>query len=147
MSAYAPYTTPTFAQLKQSLAFRLNNASFWTDAELGAYLTESLRTWNSLTGLWLASFVFQTSNGGTWYFVPSLTNSPRPYTVTDSDIYTVMEYHLLEPPTGGTWTGTSQFTISQLSQALQRQRDWLMQYAAIGVNNVTVPWGNSRRFS
>lgn len=147
MSAYAPYATPTFAQLKQSLALRLNNSQFWTDAELGVYITESLRTWNSLTGIWLASFVFQTANGGTWYFVPSLNNSPRPYTVTDTDIYTAMEYHLLEPPTGGAWTGTSQFTIAQLSQALQRQRDWLMQHAALGVNNIQVAWSDGRRFT
>jgi hypothetical protein len=39
----------------------------------------------------------------------------------------MMEYMLLEPPTGGTWTGTSQFTISDLSQALQRRRDEMLQ--------------------
>jgi hypothetical protein len=39
----------------------------------------------------------------------------------------MMEYHLLEPPSGGTWTGTSQFTISDFSQALQRHRDEMLQ--------------------
>ncbi len=34
---------------------------------------------------------------------------------------------LLEPPSGQTWTGTSQFTISDLSQALQRRRDEMIQ--------------------
>jgi hypothetical protein len=38
-----------------------------------------------------------------------------------------MEYHLLEPPSGGTWTGTSQFTIADLSLALQRCRDEAIQ--------------------
>jgi hypothetical protein len=38
-----------------------------------------------------------------------------------------MEYMLLEPPSGGTWSGTSQFSISVLSQALQRRRDEMIQ--------------------
>jgi hypothetical protein len=40
-----------------------------------------------------------------------------------------MEYMLLEPSTSGVWTGTSQFTISDLSQALQRRRDEIIQYS------------------
>jgi len=38
-----------------------------------------------------------------------------------------MEMMLLEPPTGGTWTGTNQFNINDLSQALQTRRDEMLQ--------------------
>jgi hypothetical protein len=38
-----------------------------------------------------------------------------------------MESMLLEPPSGGTWTGTIQFSIADLSQALQRRRDEMIQ--------------------
>jgi hypothetical protein len=38
-----------------------------------------------------------------------------------------MEMMLLEPPTGQVWTGTNQFQISDLSQALQRRRDEMIQ--------------------
>jgi hypothetical protein len=56
-----------------------------------------------------------------------LSGSPRKRTLYDTDAYTEMEYMLLEPPSGGTWTGTNQFSISTLSQALQRRRDEIIQ--------------------
>ena len=62
-----------------------------------------------------------------WVSLGSLSNSPRLRTITDTNCYTQMQYMLLEPPTGGTWTGTSQFSLSDLSQALQGKRDEMMQ--------------------
>ena len=54
--------------------------------------------------------------------------SPRYQTLTDSYLYEVAQYHLLEPPTGnGTWTGTSQFSLADFTQALQRRRDQILQ--------------------
>jgi hypothetical protein len=38
-----------------------------------------------------------------------------------------MQMMLLEPPSGGIWTGTNQFSISVMSQALQRRRDEIIQ--------------------
>jgi hypothetical protein len=51
----------------------------------------------------------------------------RGYTVTNWQIITEIEYMLLEPPTPTVWTGTDQFTLSQVNQALQRRRDLFLQ--------------------
>ena len=55
----------------------------------------------------------------------------------DSQCYTLMEYQLLEPPTGGVWTGTTQFALSDLQNALQRRRDEMIQVSAC--NDVLMP--------
>jgi hypothetical protein len=148
----------TYAAARSLLAGRLADPSktFWTDAEIGIYLQEALRTWNALTEQWNANFSFLTSGGGgygvggygqggygsgggavTWYDISQLSNSPRARTLHDSDLYTIMEYHLLEPPTGAMWTGTSQFSIADLQGALQRRRDEVIQVA--GCNLAQLP--------
>jgi hypothetical protein len=80
---------------------------------------------NVLTFTWKQDFVFNATN--LWNSLATLPNSPRQRTLTDTNCYTQMEYMLLEPPTGGTWTGTSQFTINDFSTALQHRRDEMLQ--------------------
>jgi hypothetical protein len=46
----------------------------------------------------------------------------------------MLEWYLLEPPSGGAWTGTNQFSISDLSNALQSRRNEVLQISAC--NNV-----------
>jgi hypothetical protein len=75
--------------------------------------------------MWRQDFNYNSSI--LWNSLGSLTGSPRLRTLTDTYAYTEMEYMLLEPPSGGTWSGTSQFSISVLSQALQRRRDEMIQ--------------------
>lgn len=121
----------TYATGRQQLAKRLADPSnaFWTDAELGLYLCESLRVWNALTFTWKTPFTFSVAaaSDAVWYSLGTLAGSPRSRTQTDSAVYTLTEYHLLEPPTGGLWTGTSQFAIADLALALQRCRDEAIQ--------------------
>ena len=106
-------------------------APFWTQAELQIYIINALRTWNALTEQWPVDFVFPTSSATTWYNTSTLAGSPRLRTVTDNEIYTLMQYMLLEPPTGaGTWTGTNQFDLASLQFALQRRRDEVIQATA-----------------
>jgi hypothetical protein len=139
----------TYLQTRQALAARLAdpNNQFWTDQENGLYIIEALRTWNALTEIWNAQFAFTATNAGTWYNLSTMANSPRLRTVTDVNLYTMMEYHLLEPPTGATWTGTSQFSIGDLSGALQRRRDEMIQESGCNIqlipNLPSTP--NSRR--
>jgi len=132
------YQWLTFAAARQALAGRLAdpNKVFWTDNELGLYLIESLRTWNALTEIWNTTFAFTPTSAQVWYNLSILGGSPRTRTVTASDLYTMMQYHLLEPPTGGTWTGTSQFSIDDLSGALQRRRDEMIQASGCNLNQV-----------
>jgi hypothetical protein len=128
-----------FSTARQMLADRLADPTnvFWLDAENGLYITEALRVWNALTEVWVADCVFPATPSKVWYDLSTLANSPRLRTVTDTSLYTLMEYHLLEPPSGGAWTGTSQFSISDLSGALQRRRDEMIQ--ASGCNLSQLP--------
>lgn len=133
------YQWITYAQARQALAARLAdpNNLFWADAENGVYLKESLRTWNALTEVWNADYVFTPNPARVWYDISVDPSSPRFRTITSNDVFSTIEYHLLEPATGGTWTGTSQFSINDLSGALQRRRDEMIQ--AAGCNVQVVP--------
>lgn len=121
------YEWINFVTGRQELAQRLYDESeVWTtDAELGIYIQMALRIFNVMTFTWKTDFVFNPNS--LWTALGSLANSPRLRTATDTNCYTIMQYMLLEPPTGGTWTGTPQFSIADLAQALQRRRDEVLQ--------------------
>lgn len=118
----------------------------WPKNEIYAYLFESLRVWNALTALWASPSPNQagaftvplnppfTQN----WFAANGTGSPRQPTLTDNDVYTLIEYHLLEPPTGSTWTGTDQFNITDLAQAMSRRRNEILQMAACNMVESTL---------
>jgi hypothetical protein len=132
------YQWITYSQARQALAARLAdpNNVFWADAELGVYLVEALRTWNALTEFWNFTFAFTASSAQTWYNISQITGSPRLRTVLDTDLYKTMQYHLLEPPSGGPWTGTSQFSIADFSGALQRRRDEMIQVSGCNIQQL-----------
>src|SRR6516165_5898452 len=117
------YQWLTYLDARNQLSQRLyDTAKSWTtDAELGIYIQQALRLFNCLTSWWKTDYTF--NPWSVWNSFGLLADSPRKRTVTDIDCYTIMEYLLLEPPTGGTWTGTPQFDISNLSEALQKRRD------------------------
>jgi len=123
----ASYAWLQYAAARQQLAARLADPGkvFWSDAELGIYMCQALRMFNALTFTWKTEYVFFSSS--LWNSFATLAGSPRLRTLTDTYAYTELEYMLLEPPTGNTWTGTSQFGIADLSQALQRRRDEILQ--------------------
>ena len=122
------YSWLTFSQAIAQLAQRLNDSAniFWTQAELQIYITQSLRMYNSLCWQWRVNFNY-TDPVNLWNSLGLLSGSPRQRTLYDTYAYTEMQYMLLEPATGQTWTGTSQFNISVMSQALQRRRDEMLQ--------------------
>jgi len=133
---------PKFSDAKNALAARLadQNFVFWTNVEVGIYLIEALRTWNALTEIWTSNFAFNTTPAGIWYDLTQIQGSPRLRTLQDTDLYTVMQYHLLEPPSGGgTWSGTSQFSLSDLQNALQRRRDEMIQRTACYLAIYSIP--------
>lgn len=164
----SPYSFLTWLQAQEALALRLNDTAMvrWVKAELILYLAEALREWNCLAqpGTWIqdVSFVYTQPNPATlpaWQSTGNSVNSqvgsnptsPRTQTLTDSDVYTVAQYHLLEPPTGnGTWTGTNQFSLDDFTQALEGKRDMILQATGCnvapislsltpGVNRVNLP--------
>jgi len=134
------YSWLTYVTARQELASRLAiegslSNTFWTDAELGLYIKKALRMFNALTFTWKKDFVYNSTS--LWNSLGLLAGSPRLRTLTDTDAYKMIEYHLLEPPTGGTWTGTNQFNLSDISQALQRRRDEMLQMSGCNYNLLT----------
>lgn len=137
----APFSWLTFNQAIAELALRLGDESnvFWTATELGLYITESLRVWNALTAYWAAAYPLSfTQTTANWYAANG-TGSPRLQTLTDADVYTLIEYHLIEPATGSTWTGTDQFSITDLSQACSRRRNEILQASACNMAESSLP--------
>lgn len=135
------YTWINYVQARAALAQRLSDTGnvFWTDAENGLYLQEALRTWGALTEIWNMDFSFTaTPSMGTWISLQGISGYPRVPILTDSNLYTMMQYHLLEQPTGGnTWTGTSQFSLAALQAALQRRRDEVIQVSGCNLARLT----------
>jgi hypothetical protein len=150
----SPYAAITFGQAKQTLlADRLNSTGvdFWTNAEVGIYITEALRMWNCLTQQFVQDFtatytpssaVWQSTGNSVNGLVGANPTSPRLQTLFDSFVYTVAQFHLLEPPVGsGPWTGTTQYTIADFTQAFQRRRDLILQLVGCNIGPFSLTFG------
>ena len=124
------YTYLTKAQMRQALAARLDDPAmvYWVSAELDLYNAEALRTWQSETRYWRDTFSFNTrplsAPVNAFYDLTQVSNTLIPFTLKDTDLESQMCYNLIEKqPSAGVWQGTDQFTIYDLTQALQRRRD------------------------
>jgi hypothetical protein len=128
-------------QATAALQGRLQSISFWTVPELQLYLQDALRFWNALTETWRLDYALTPqTTPNLWNNLGTLAGNPRTRTVTDADLYTRMEYMLLEPPTGaGTWTGTNQFNLASMQYALSKCRDEVIQVAACNMAVLTLP--------
>jgi hypothetical protein len=120
-----PYTAPTLLQLRTALAAELQDPTniFWTSAELTVYIQEALRTWNVMAAWYRDRMVFNTTSAIPFYDLSAVPATLIPYTVTDQYLFEEIEYHLLEPPSPGVWTGSEQFVAQDLTTALQQTRD------------------------
>lgn len=133
------YNYITLVQAEQLLANRLYDSTmtFWKKAELKLYLLEALRTWNALTAQWVADYTQNLSSSSPNWLPLNVAGSPREYTVTDADLYTIIQYHLLEPVVGASpWTGTPQFSLSDLTNAFSNRQNELLQATACNVQNL-----------
>lgn len=141
LTAQAPVTiTSLQAGLRARLGVPLN--PYWSDPELHLYVVEALRTWNLLTRHWRKRVAFQASPGILFYDLSNevFTNPVLlPYTVRDVDLIPTLEYHLLEPPSPAVWTGSEMFTLSDLTNALQRRRDQFLLETGCVILQYTLP--------
>jgi len=112
---------------------------FWSPPELRLYVQEALRTWNAATGYYRDRVVFQTQTGIPFYDLPTKAPARLGYTVTDRDLMTLIEYHLLEPPTPTVWTGTEMFDLPSITQAMERRRDQFLAETGAVVTHSTEP--------
>lgn len=136
----SPYSYITFLQARNNLAAKLYDSGkvFWTDTELKLYLVEALRTFNALTGFWIADYAFTVSNITAPWFRTSTVPSPRQYTLTDADLYTIVLYHIMEAQlAAGLWQGTGQFTVTDLTQAYEQRQNEILTIAAGNVQNLS----------
>jgi hypothetical protein len=119
------YTHTTFLQAKNQLAARLRDSSklFWTDAELGGLIADAMYTWQLLTGYWRDRGVFNTAAGSLFYDLHTVLPALLGMTITTQQAVGAMQYMLLEPATPALWTGTSMFTLADISTALQNRRN------------------------
>lgn len=128
------YSFITFAQAKTALAQRLTDLTkqFWSDTELGAYISESLQSFNALANFYRQEFTFNSQANITWYDlkdISQLPNTLRAITETDLTLVSLIEYHLLEPQTASyplTWTGSLQFSLTDILNAIQQVRDEIL---------------------
>jgi hypothetical protein len=124
------------------LSSRLSDTpqSFTVAAEVPLYLALAMRLWNAMTGFWVVEMPVSLTPplASNWQQVNG-SNSPRQQTQTDVSLYTLIEYMLLEPPSGGTWTGTPQFNIGMLAQAVQGRRDEALQAGASNMVEISLP--------
>jgi hypothetical protein len=148
------YDWLTFAQAKSQLAQRLDDLGnvHWSDVENGLYIQEALTTWQALTGYWRDRGVFTLTASTPFYDVTTLLRNGGgvlilQYTTTDADLVKIIEYQLLEPPTIP-WTGTNQFTLAELTDALEGTRDnFLVESGCVITHSVVnVPPAPDGRF-
>lgn len=129
----ATYTWLTKTAAISSLQGRLNNSSFWTSAELYKYIVEALRHFNGLCEQWNSTLAL-TNADGQWINTGTLSSSPRLRSVTDQSLYDQMCYMLLEPQlSSGAWAGSTQFTLAQLQDALQKRCQEVIQETSCNI--------------
>ena len=105
----------------------LNGIYFSQPNQLLQCLVESLRFFQSLTGSYKQKITFAASPNVNYYDLPNLPTATYPsvsaiaYTVTTVEVVNNVMAALLEPPwtPGSAWTGTGQFTLDQIVNALQ----------------------------
>ena len=121
----------TLSQGIAQLAARLSDSGnvLWGVTECQNYIFRALQQFNCLTAAWKTDFTFTSPN--LWNSLGSLAGSPRLRTATDAQSYIQLQYMLQEPPTGaGVWTGTNQFALYDLQNALQTRRNEMLQISA-----------------
>ncbi len=119
------YTHTTFLQAKNQLAARLRDSGklFWSDVELSGLIINSLYAWQMLTGYWRDRGVFNTAAGSLFYNLHAELPALLGMTITTQQAVSAMQYMLLEPATPAAWTGTSMFTLADITTALQNRRN------------------------
>lgn len=129
------YSNLTWLQLKTALLDRLGDSTYWTDdtailSEAHVYLQEAMRVWGALTERWKERVSFTLTQDQHWYDLSTevslLANS-----VTDRLLLGEIEFHLIEPLSLTSYTGSDQFTSIGISGALERRRDRLLMEAGL----------------
>lgn len=126
----AGYSQITQAQFIAALAERLQDTGnvYWSQAELRLYLAEALHTWQAMTGWYRSRVQVPVAAGMQWYDLGR-------YTLKDTDVLSVILYHLLEPQlSSGAWAGSEQFDLNLIRQSMQNRLDKFLAETRLVVN-------------
>lgn len=101
---------------------------YWSQAELRLYLAEALHTWQAMTGWYRNRVTVPVAAQKQWYDLGT-------YTLKDTDLLSVILYHLLEPQlASGAWAGTEQFDLALIQQVMQNRLDKFLSESRLVVN-------------
>ncbi len=127
--------------MKTALAARLGDTGkvFFVDAELELYCKEALYNFQALSGYWRDRFTFQTVANTPFYDISAVTGSLLAPSIKDVDLLTQIQYHLIEP-VGTTWTGSTQFTLADIVDAMERRRNQFLVETGMVLTQQTLPW-------
>jgi len=122
------YTHTSRAQFEQIMALRLAETASspfvrYLADEIDLYTILALRTFSALTGMWQTTQSQLLTAGTVFVDLPTLFPTLRGYTVLDRDLVGLAQYMLLEPKNVSGWSGSEQFSLVLVTQALQRRRD------------------------
>lgn len=122
-----PYAQTTLGQMVTELSLRLYDPAlqFWSQAELIQRIQDALRMWNLLTAQnqqWY-SLAVENSGNAPWYDLQTIAGTPRTASLQDTDIYSRLQYHLLEDQLANAGVLTAQFTAGMFVNAAQGRRD------------------------
>jgi len=137
------YAHITYAQLQAEVATRLDDPGniFWTAGEIQVYILEALRTWQAFAHYWRDRMTFNTAANTIFYDLTQQPGTLIPFTVKDSDITSVMLYHLLEPQlNAGLYVGTDMFRLADFTKALERRRNQFLLEAAMVLTRQVMNW-------
>lgn len=133
-----PAVTVSIASLNTQLAQRLGanpaGQDFWGIAELDLYIRQSIREFNVLSDFWRQRVTLSTSPNTPFYDLHTISGSPIPYTVNDTDILAQVAYHLIEyDGTQANFINTLQFAIGSLTAAFDQRREEILGEARLVV--------------
>jgi len=137
------YTHTTYLQFQSLVADRLGDTIFYTSTEIKRYCIEALRTWNALAQFSMERGTFNTTDFQVFYDLPSTLKNGSTYilgyNVYDQDIFTDLKYSLIEDAsTSDSWTGTSQFTLQQCQDAIEKARNEFLLRTSLIVQHSTM---------
>lgn len=137
------YTHITYAQLQTEVATRLDDAGnvFWSAVEVQGYILEALRTWQAFAHYWRDRMTFLTSPNQIFYDLTQQANTLIPFTQKDTDLISLMLFHLVEPQlNAGVYVGTDMFTLADFLKALERRRNQFLFETGLVTTRSVMNW-------
>jgi hypothetical protein len=132
-----PYNQYTLSRLVAEVSDLIDDPGnvYWTAEEVQLAIIEGLREWSGTTSYWKDRAVINAAVGTTWYDLSALLPTLRPRTVTLGQIVREIQYHVCETTNGVSGVGmTSQFTITEILQAVNRARNRFVMDAILPIS-------------